>query len=104
MGLGIGIGEILLILVVALIIWGPQRLPEIARTLGKMMRALRKASFDLTNTVTREIEKENDSKSQPAENPSNKTEKPPPYPGTVSAQKKDSQPKNPEGQQQKNEQ
>ncbi len=122
MGLGIGIGEILLILLVALIIWGPQRLPEIARTLGKVMRVLRKASFDLTNTVTREIEKENDSKSQPAENPSNKTEKsspypgtvsaqktenpsnktekPPPYPGTVSAQKKDSQPKNQEGQQQ----
>ncbi len=99
MGLGIGIGEILLILLVALIIWGPQRLPEIARTLGKMMRVLRKASFDLTNTVTREIEKENDSKSQPAENPRNKTEKPPPHPGTVSARKKDSQPKNPEGQQ-----
>ena len=53
---GIGGWEILLVLVVALIIWGPRRLPEIARTLGKIVRTLRKASFDLTSTVTKEIE------------------------------------------------
>jgi Tat protein translocase TatB subunit len=101
MGLGIGFGEILLILVVALIIWGPQRLPEIARTLGKITRSLRKASFDLTSSVTRELEKEQKPQSQPAENPGKKAEKSPSYPGTVSAQKKKS-PKNPERQQQEN--
>ena len=53
---GIGTGEILLILVLALIIWGPGKLPEIARTLGKTVRALKKASFDLTTAVTREID------------------------------------------------
>lgn len=53
---GIGTGEILLVLVLALIIWGPGRLPEIARTMGKTVRALRKATFDLTTAVTKEIE------------------------------------------------
>ena len=52
----IGIWEIVLILVIAFIIWGPGKLPEIARTLGKTMRALRKASSDFTGALTREIE------------------------------------------------
>ncbi len=56
--LDMGTMEIGLILVVALIIWGPHRIPEIARTLGKAVRALRKASYDLTATVTKELELE----------------------------------------------
>ena len=55
---GIGTWELLLILVLALIIWGPGRLPEIARTLGKVTRTLKKASFDLTTALTKEIESE----------------------------------------------
>ena len=58
----IGIGEILLILVVALIIWGPGRIPEIARTIGRVARNLRKATFDLTTAVTKEIEGEEKSR------------------------------------------
>lgn len=53
---GIGLGEVLLILVVALIIWGPKRLPQIARTMGKTIRALRKATYDITSQVTRELD------------------------------------------------
>jgi sec-independent protein translocase protein TatA len=53
---GIGFGEVLLIFIVALIIWGPKRLPEITRTLGKTVRALRKATYDLTSAVTKEID------------------------------------------------
>ena len=52
---GMGFGEILLILAVVLIIWGPRRLPEIARTLGKTVRAFRKATSDLTTTVSKEL-------------------------------------------------
>jgi len=55
---GVGMGEILLIIVVALIIWGPGRMVEIARTLGKMVRTLKKATFDLTAEVTKEIDRE----------------------------------------------
>ncbi len=55
---GIGIGEVLLILVIALIIWGPGRTAEIGRTLGKIVRALKKATSDLTAQVTSEIEEQ----------------------------------------------
>lgn len=55
---GIGMGEVLVILVVALIIWGPGRIVEIGRTLGRITRTLKKASFDLTTQVTKELERE----------------------------------------------
>lgn len=54
--LGIGSWEILLILILALIILGPGKLTEIARILGKTVRAIRKASTELTTAVTRELE------------------------------------------------
>ena len=53
---GIGFGEVLLVLIVALIIWGPKRLPGIARMLGKTMHNLKKATNDLASQVTREID------------------------------------------------
>ena len=53
-----GFWEILLIIVVALIIWGPGKIPEIARNLGKFMNAMKKMSFDLTQQVKKEIELE----------------------------------------------
>ena len=53
---GMGMGEIILILVIALIILGPEKVPEIARTLGRTVRALKKASFDLTTQISKELE------------------------------------------------
>ncbi len=61
---GIGIGEILLVLIISLIIWGPGRMVEIARTLGKLMHTLRKATSDLTATVTKEIDGGKDNSAQ----------------------------------------
>jgi sec-independent protein translocase protein TatA len=54
--LGIGPWELLLILVVALIVIGPGKLPGIARTIGKTVRAVRKASAELTTAVSKELE------------------------------------------------
>ena len=60
-----GMGEILLVIVVALIIWGPNKLPEIARTVGKAVATLRKTSFDLTAEIRKELDRvETDSPSQ----------------------------------------
>lgn len=55
--LGIGPWEILLIIILALIILGPGKMTDFARTLGKTVRAIRKYSTDLTTTVTRELDK-----------------------------------------------
>jgi TatA/E family protein of Tat protein translocase len=44
---GIGMTELLVILVVALIVFGPTKLPELARSLGRAMHEFRRASNDL---------------------------------------------------------
>lgn len=48
---GIGTPELLVILVVALIVLGPERLPEIARMLGRAMAELRRATSGLTDEL-----------------------------------------------------
>jgi len=48
--------ELFLILVVALIIFGPRKLPEMGRSLGKMMAEFRKASHDFQRTIEDEVE------------------------------------------------
>ncbi len=65
----IGPGEILVILIVALIVWGPDRLVEIGRTLGKTVHTFRKAASDLTTQITKEVEGgKDDTKSQSNDN------------------------------------
>ncbi len=53
--MGIGPGELLLILLIALIIFGPGRLPELGRALGRSIREFREATRDVTTQITREI-------------------------------------------------
>lgn len=56
----LGFPEILLILVLALLIFGPKRLPEVGRTLGKGLSEFRRASTDLKRTVNAELSLEED--------------------------------------------
>ena len=48
---GIGVPELMLILVVGLIVFGPGKLPEMGRSLGKGIREFRKASNALTAAI-----------------------------------------------------
>jgi len=48
---GLGFTEILVILVVALLVFGPDRLPELARSLGRGLAEFRRASSDLRRSV-----------------------------------------------------
>ena len=48
---GIGAGEFALILIVGLIVFGPSKLPELGRSLGKLLREFRKAQAALSNVV-----------------------------------------------------
>ncbi len=52
---GLGFGEIVVILVLALVLLGPQKLPEVAKQLGKGLRDFRKATDDLKNQFEREL-------------------------------------------------
>ncbi len=49
---GIGIPELLVIMVVALIVLGPKRLPEVAKALGKALAEFRRATSDLSDELT----------------------------------------------------
>ncbi len=55
---GIGGGEVILIILVALIVFGPGRMVEIARTLGKMVYKLKNMTSDLTTQITKEIDEQ----------------------------------------------
>src|SRR5580765_5932893 len=48
---GLGMGELLVILVIALLFLGPKKLPEVASSLGKAIRSFRKATTDLTDSL-----------------------------------------------------
>ena len=51
----IGMPEMLIILVIALIIFGPRKLPELGRSLGKSLAEFKRASNELKNTLEEEI-------------------------------------------------
>ena len=52
---GVGFPELVVILVVALIVLGPQRLPEVARMLGRAYGQLRRASEEFQHTIRQDL-------------------------------------------------
>ncbi len=52
----IGFPEMLFIFVVALLVFGPKKLPELGRSLGKGIAEFRRASAELRNSLEREIQ------------------------------------------------
>lgn len=70
---GIGLPEMALILVVALLIFGPKKLPEIGRSLGKAIRGFQDASKEFENEFKREAEQ----LEKPSRQPMNATLEPP---------------------------
>jgi len=49
---GIGMPEMILILAVALIVLGPKKLPDIAKSLGRALREFKKATNELKESIT----------------------------------------------------
>lgn len=69
---GIGMPELLIIFVIALLVFGPKELPKIGRTIGKAMAEFRRASDELRDGIQREIdlaEREGQPPHPPAEEP-----------------------------------
>jgi TatA/E family protein of Tat protein translocase len=77
----IGMPELIIILTLALIIFGPRKLPELGRSLGKSLGEFKRASNELRNTLDEEIRIEEErSTAQKAAEPAT-----PPPPPTASA-------------------
>ncbi len=60
---GLGIPELLVIFVIALIVFGPKKLPDLGRSIGRAMAEFKKASDDFQESVKtemREVEKQAD--------------------------------------------
>lgn len=66
----IGVPELIIILTIALIIFGPRKLPELGRSLGRSLNEFKRASNELRHTLDEEIriedEREVERRRQPA--------------------------------------
>ncbi|MFH1062947.1 MAG: TatA/E family twin arginine-targeting protein translocase [Candidatus Omnitrophota bacterium] len=75
----IGMPELILVFVVALLVFGPKKLPEVGRMLGKAMREFKKAADDFKEAINQEppeeIVKEVEAKLKENQEKAKKTEK-----------------------------
>jgi Tat protein translocase TatB subunit len=82
----IGFGELLIILTIALVVIGPQKLPDIARALGKGLAEFRRASNEIRNTLRNELtdlEEQYDRQRKPSPPPAQLQPEPAPAPVTA---------------------
>lgn len=54
----IGFPELLIILIIALLIFGPKKLPEVGRNIGRAIKEFRRASDELREKIEEEIKAE----------------------------------------------
>jgi len=72
----VGVPELIIIFVVALIVFGPKKLPELGKSLGKGLAEFRKASHELRSTIEEEVR--NIEEERPVTAPSEEQSKPDP--------------------------
>jgi len=70
----IGMPELIIILTIALIIFGPRKLPELGRSLGKSLGEFKRASNELRNTLDEEIRIEEQRTAESAAEPARPAE------------------------------
>ena len=83
---GVGLPEVTVILILALLIFGPKKLPELGKQLGKTLKSLKKASNEFQNEIDQVMNEEEKEKS-PKSIESNQTKE-------ISQEKPDSENKN----------
>ena len=59
---GIGFPELIIILIVALLVVGPTKLPEVARSVGRMLGEFRRMADDVKDSLAQEFDKEDEAK------------------------------------------
>ena len=83
---GVGLPEVTVILILALLIFGPKKLPELGKQLGKTLKSLKKASNEFQNEID-QVMSEEDKEESPKSIESNQTKE-------ISQEKPDSENKN----------
>ena len=58
---GVGLPEVTVILILALLIFGPKMLPELGKQLGKTLKSLKKASNEFQNEIDQVMNEEDES-------------------------------------------
>ena len=71
----LGFQELILIFLVALIVFGPRKLPDIGRSLGRALGEFRRATHDLKTTLEDEVHNEEVMRPEPPSNPTVPVEK-----------------------------
>jgi len=69
---GVGLPEVTVILILALLIFGPKKLPELGKQLGKTLKSLKKASNEFQNEID-QVMNEEDKEESPKTIESNQT-------------------------------
>ena len=54
----VGMPELLIIMIIALMVFGPRRLPELGRAVGQTINEFKKGANDLRNSVEEEVRRE----------------------------------------------
>ena len=65
----LGMPELIMIFVIALLLFGPRKLPEIGRSIGKAMGEFRRATNDLKSSIEEEVRLEEQKSTTPAVEP-----------------------------------
>jgi Tat protein translocase TatB subunit len=74
---GIGLPELIVIMVVALLVVGPSKLPELARSLGKTFQEFRRIADDVKETLeeTTDVETSSEQRAENKEEPEKKSDR-----------------------------
>lgn len=78
----IGMPELIIIFIIALVVFGPRKLPELGRSLGRSLTEFKRASNDLRSTLEEEIRIED---ARPPDPPKPKAAEPAEVPGNSSS-------------------
>jgi twin arginine-targeting protein translocase, TatA/E family len=72
---GVGLPEVTVILILALLIFGPKKLPELGKQLGKTLKSLKKASNEFQNEIDQVMNEEDESPKSIKSNQTNEINK-----------------------------